>query len=62
MSAEQIPFAESARHMRLRGIEHHARAVKVTRVARQNAATIAGLPLTTECLLADISATGAIAA
>lgn len=35
---------------------------KVTRAALQNAASIAGLLLTTECMLAEIPATGAVAA
>ena len=72
MNARQLLFRDDARHRILRGVSLLADAVKevlgppavldpckATRSALQNAAAVAGLILTTDCMVADLSQTSA---
>ena len=52
--AKQLLLDEDARHAPKKGIDILAEAVKVTRSARQNAASIAAMILTTETLITDL--------
>jgi chaperonin GroEL (HSP60 family) len=53
MAAKDIIFDEKARNRVLTGVDTLANAVKVTRSALQNAASVAGLLLTTEAIIAE---------
>jgi chaperonin GroEL (HSP60 family) len=56
MHAKQIVFSETSRQAILRGVNQLADTVKVVRSALANAASIAGLLLTSEALVAQAPA------
>ena len=62
MAAKQLLFHDPARDSIRRGIDALAEAVKVTRLALQNAGSIAALMLTTDCMIANSPASKAAAA
>ena len=53
MAGKEIKYSAVAREKMLRGVDSLADAVKVTRFALQNAASVAGLLMTTGAMVAE---------